>query len=250
MAWREEIFDFEVDDGSKGKIVVLNIGEIDSDIEKLINDAIVSICFGDSIFTIEYAKKYIKNYLNTTDPNRKKGAISEFFVHLYLKSKGLKQECIYTNMEENSPKKGFDGVYSSNTRVWYMESKSGSNISEEHKDKISEAYRDLKNKFAGNVSNNPWLNAYNHAKAVNTSGEILKVFADYAMSFDTDSHDIKDFNIIPCGTIFLDDTSKTNDSVKIKDAVAEYLRKKKFAKVVGICISQKAMSEFENFLDR
>ena len=50
-------------------------------------------------------------------------------------------------MEENSPKKGFDGVYSSNTRVWYMESKSGSNISEEHKDKISEAYRDLKNKL-------------------------------------------------------------------------------------------------------
>lgn len=149
MAWREQIFDFEVDDGSKGKIVVLNIGEIDSDIEKLINDAIVSICFGDSIFTIEYAKKYIKNYLNTTDSNRKKGAISEFFVHLYLKSKGLKQECIYTNMEENSPKKGFDGVYSSNTRVWYMESKSGSNISEEHKDKISEAYRDLKNKFEG-----------------------------------------------------------------------------------------------------
>lgn len=44
MAWREQIFDFEVDDGSKGKIVVLNIGEIDSDIEKLINDAIVSIC--------------------------------------------------------------------------------------------------------------------------------------------------------------------------------------------------------------
>ena len=75
----------------------------------------------------------------------------------------------------------------------------------------------------------------------------MKVFADYAMSFDTDSHDIKDFNIIPCGTIFLDDTSKTNDSVKIKDATAEYLRKKEFAKVVGICISQKAMSEFENF---
>lgn len=49
---------------------------------------------------------------------------------------------------------------------------------------------------------------------------------------------------------FLDDTSKTNDSVKIKDATAEYLRKKEFAKVVGICISQKAMSEFENFLDR
>lgn len=54
MAWREEIFDFDVDDGTKGKIVVLNIGIIDTDIEKMINDTIVSICFGDSIFSIEY----------------------------------------------------------------------------------------------------------------------------------------------------------------------------------------------------
>ena len=107
MAWREEIFYFDVDDGTKGKIVVLNIGIIDADIEKMINDTIVSICFGDSIFSIDYAKEYINNYLNTTDDERKKGAISEFFVHLYLKSKGLKQECIYTNLEENSPKKRF-----------------------------------------------------------------------------------------------------------------------------------------------
>ena len=32
MAWREEIFYFDVDDGTKGKIVVLNIGIIDADI--------------------------------------------------------------------------------------------------------------------------------------------------------------------------------------------------------------------------
>ena len=43
MAWKEEIFDFDVDDGSKGKIVVLNIEIIDADIEKMIDDAIVSI---------------------------------------------------------------------------------------------------------------------------------------------------------------------------------------------------------------
>ena len=48
---------------------------------------------------------------------------------------------------------------------------------------------------------------------------------------------------------FLDDTSKTNDSVKIKDAVAEYLRKKKFAKVVGICISQKSYEWVWKILD-
>lgn len=250
MAWKEEIFDFDVDDGTKGKIVVLNIGVIDADIEKMINDTIVSICFGDSVFSIDYAKEYIKNYLNTTDEERKKGAISEFFVHLYLKSKGLKQECLYTNLEENSPKKGFDGVYSTKTKVWYMESKSGSNINAEHKDKVGEAYRDLKNKFEGNVSNNPWLNAYNHAKAVDATGELVEMFSNLAMSFSKESHDIREFNIIPCGTLFWDDTTKENDSIKIKDAVANYLKKKSFAKVVGICISQKAMSEFENFLGR
>ena len=250
MAWKEEMFNFYGDDGSKGKIVVLNINKIDSDIEKLINDEIVSICFGDSAFTIEYAKSYIKNYLNTTDIDRKKGAVSEFFVHLYLKFKGMRQECLYTNLEENSPKKGFDGVYSHNTQVWYMESKSGSNITEEHRGKIGEAYRDLKNKLAGNVKNNVWLNAYNHAKEVRTSGEILQMFSSYAMTFETISHDIKDFNIIPCSTIFLDDISKVNDSIIIKAAAIDYLKKKKFARAIGICISQKAISEFENFLNR
>lgn len=34
MVWKEETFDFDVNDGTKGKIVVLNIGIIDADIEK------------------------------------------------------------------------------------------------------------------------------------------------------------------------------------------------------------------------
>lgn len=250
MSWKEEIFDFDVDNRTKGKIVVLNIGVIDTDIENLINDTIVSICFGNADFSIEFAKEYIKNYLDTTDEDRKKGAISEFFIHLYLKSKGLKQECLYTNLEETSPKKGFDGVYSTNTNVWYMESKSGSNISVEHKDKVGEAYRDLKNKFEGNVKNNPWLNAYNHAKEVDATEDLLQVFSEYTMSFSKVSHNIEDFNIIPCGTLFLDDATKRNESNRIRDSVANYLRKKSFAKVVGICVSQKAMFEFEDFLNR
>ncbi len=250
MAWTEEIYNFKVDDGSTGKIVILSIGIIDADIEKMINDEIVSICFGDSIFSVEYAKEYIREYLNTTDENRKKGAISEFFVHLYLKSKGLKQECLYTNLEENSPKKGFDGVYSTNTKIWYMESKSGSNLYANHKDKVSEAYTDLRNKFAGNVSNNPWLNAYNHAKRVDTSEDVLSIFSSYAMTFRSESHDIADFNIIPSGTIFLDDENIVCDSTAIKDTVANYLKNKSFSKVVSICVSQKAMNEFEDFLAR
>lgn len=36
------------------------------------------------------------------------GAVAEFFVHLYLNILGLKQECLFLNLEENSIKKGFD----------------------------------------------------------------------------------------------------------------------------------------------
>lgn len=250
MAWKEEIFDFDVDDGSKGTIVVLNIDVIDADIEKLIDDAIASICFGTAPSTIQDAKEYIRDYLNTEDKDRKKGAVSEFFVHLYLKSKGFQQECLYTNLEEKSPKKGFDGIYSNKTKTWYMESKSGSNINCEHKDKVGEAYRDLNNKFSGNVKNNPWRNAYNHAKMVDSSDELLRLFSEFAISFKTEKHDISDFNIIPCGTLFVDDKNKNNDSLKIRDSVAGYLKKKKYAKVVGICITQKAISEFEKYLNR
>lgn len=250
MAWKEEIFDFDIDDGNKGSIVVLNIEDIDADIENLIDDAIVSICFGSANLSIQYAKEYIRDYLNTTDEDRKKGAVSEFFVHLYLKSKGLQQEFIYTNLEENSPKKGFDGIYSNKTKTWYMESKSGSNNNCEHKDKVEEAYRDLKNKFSGNVKNNPWLNAYNHAKVVNASEDLLNLFLKFTMSFKKEKHGISDFNIIPCGTLFIDDKTKNYDSLKIRDSVAEYLKKKEYAKVVGICITQNAMNEFEKYLYR
>ena len=248
--WKEEIFGFDVEDGTKGKIIVLNIDEIDADIEKLIDDTIVEICFGDQNFSIDFAKEYVKDFIDTEDENRRKGAVSEFFIHLYLKSKGLKQECIYTNLEENSPKKGFDGVYSTKTKTWYMESKSGSNLSCEHKDKVGEAYRDLKDKFEGKVNNNPWLNAYNHARGIDPTSDLLKMFSEFSMTFKTVKHDIKDFNIIPCGTLFLEDSKKDNDSVKIKDSVAGYLKKKSFAKVVGICVSQKTVDEFANYLSR
>lgn len=248
--WKEEMYDFDVEDGTKGKIVVLTIDEIDTDIEKLIDDTIVEICFGDQNFSIEFAKEYIKDFIDTEDENRRKGAISEFFIHLYLKSKGLKQECIYTNLEENSPKKGFDGVYSTKKKTWYMESKSGSNLSCEHKDKVGEAYRDLKDKFEGNVNNNPWLNAYNHARGIDSTSDLLKMFSDFSMTFKKVKHDIKDFNIIPCGTLFLEDSKKDNDSIKIKDSVAGYLKKKSFAKVVGICVSHKMIDEFVNYLSK
>ncbi|MFY2508239.1 hypothetical protein ACN3E9_08105 [Vibrio pectenicida] len=104
------------------------------------------------------------------------GAISEFFVHLYLQESGYKQEFLFFNLEEGSIKKGFDGFFSKNSDTFLLESKSGSIKSKKisHKDKLKSAYSDLENYVSGKSEkgkNNPWKNAYNHASHIDVGTE-------------------------------------------------------------------------------
>ena len=79
MGWL--IKNYEVD---TCKVVYIDIEIIDVAFEKFIDKYIVDICFMDNSFNISKAKKYIRDYIDTEDPNRKKGAVAEFFLHLYL----------------------------------------------------------------------------------------------------------------------------------------------------------------------
>ena len=78
------------------------------------------------------------------DDTTKIGAVAEFFIHLFLRELGYKQEFLFYNLEERSIKKGFDGYFSQGETQFIVESKSGfestRNIS--HKAKIKEAYND------------------------------------------------------------------------------------------------------------
>ncbi|RXI33618.1 hypothetical protein CP964_06280 [Arcobacter defluvii] len=181
------------------------------------------------------------------------GAIAEFFIHLYLSTQEYKQECLFFNLEENSIKKGFDGYYSKETLEWIMESKSGLSSTKgiSHKSKIKEAYDDLDNKLKGNVSNNPWENAFRHAdqKSVNTQQNIVTNIDNFSNEFELGIFkDIKDFNIIPTATIFLDG-SWSNDIEKIKQEITTLISTLQYQKLEVICFTKKSLNIFIDYLN-
>ena len=63
--------------------------------------------------------------------------------------------------------------------------------------------------------------------------------------------DIKDYNIIPCGTVFLiskEDPEDFNDITKIRNEVEEYFKDKEFRNLIVICSTQKSYNSFLDYL--
>jgi len=237
-------------------IHIIDIDSLSIDLQKFIDQHFVYICEGESDSDLEQVKKIVLKFLSSKNTNTKMGATAEFFLHLYLKSLGYKQECLYLNLEEGSIKKGFDGYYSLNDIEEYiMESKSGSITTSgiNHPDKVKEAYNDLKNSLAGTKSNNnPWKNAYNHASHIDvaTAKNIRKNIKKLSDEFDNNQfHNIKDFNIIPASTIFLDNIWREEFSKDIIGRLEDLSNEFEFTKLNLICVTQKSLKLFEEYLE-
>jgi len=236
MTFKSNVFNSECKEiGSGNYLHLINIETIDLKLELFIDKSIVTICEGNANTDLNIIKLRLIKYLTPKKgSNTEMGAIAEFFTHLYLNEIGYKQEFLYLNLEEESIKKGFDGYYSFSNEEWIYESKSGSintnNIS--HKGKISEAYNDLKKKISGDVKNNPWQNAYNHASQIDVGSDlsIRENLKKLSEEFTLEKfHDVKNFNIMPGSTIFLDhnwECIKTADlEIEIKSLYfKEYFR--------------------------
>lgn len=237
-----------VDD--KIEISVIDIETITEELKQFIDENIHQICIGED-GDLSTIKLDLKGRIERWgDQNKIIGSIAEFFIHLYLKYKGYKQECLFFNLEENSLKKGFDGLYSIEDDLWLMESKSGlittSGIT--HASKIREAYNDVKAKITTEVSNNPWLNAYNHARAVGTKKELrdrLKSLSDDFINHRYQS--IDDNNIIPSATIFLNGvwTPQNHDEIVQSIKRISILQGKK---IHVICVTQNSYEMFMQYL--
>jgi len=234
---------------------IIELQEITDEIKNFIDSKIVNVTNGTRKIDLKIVKIDLKKFLiSKKGSTTEMGAIAEFFIHLYLFTQGYKQECLFTNLEEGSIKKGFDGYYSNDEVEWIMESKSGLNSTKgiSHKSKIKEAYDDLDNKLKGNVTNNPWENAYHHAnqKDVNTSQNIVARIEDFSNNFKLGNFkDIKDFNIIPSATIFLDGTWINNDIDKITDDIVKLVQTLSYQKLEVVCFTKKSLSLFLDYLD-
>lgn len=245
----------EIDEKSIYEIHIINIKNISDEFSKVIDKYFVRICEGNSESNIKVVKKRVLKFLESKSDETRIGAIAEFFIHLYLNNLNYKQECRFLNLEEGSIKKGFDGYYSNSAEEWIMESKSGFNKTKgiSHKNKILEAYKDLEDKIKGDTKNNPWMNAYNHAchRDINTNESIVKHMKGLADDFVLDKfYDIKDFNIIPCATIFLDGTWIDNDINKIFSDVQESIKILKYKKIITICCTKISVQAFIEYLSK
>ena len=236
------------------ELFIIDIEEINIDLKALIDAKFVKICEGNSGTDLAIVKSRLLQFLTTKKgSNLEIGAISEFFLHLFLNDKGFDPQFLYLNLEEGSIKKGFDGYYFYDGRQWILESKSG-NINTtgiSHRSKVKEAYDDLKDKLSGRRPNNPWRNAYDHASHIDV-GANSNVRADIKNFSDQYSlntfHDIKEFNIIPGATLVLDGTWAAIDCDTIESEVKALIATLQFRQIKVICITKTSLQLFWDYL--
>jgi len=240
---------------SNVKLHIIDIEEITIDLKNLIDKEIISICESDDGFELDEVKNDTKKFLSRLENNKKIGAIAEFFIHLYVRYMNFNQHCLFRNLEEDgSMKKGFDGYYSKDEEEWIMESKSGfistKNIT--HKAKVTEAYNGLKSLILNQNKkhNNPWRNALHHAKVTDTSTEIQENIKEYNKKYRRDNDvSMGQFNLMPCGTIFLDNIWSEYNAEKIILDISNIVEKIDFNKLEIICITKKSLQLFEDYLN-
>ena len=244
-----------IDLGEENCLHFINIEKLDKNLVAFIDEKIISICEGCSSTDLGIIKKRLIQYLTPKrGQNEEMGAIAEFFSHLYLGELGFKQEFLFLNLEEGSIKKGFDGFFSKAGDTWIFESKSGSVKTESisHKAKIKEGYSDLKGKVSGNIKNNPWQNAYSHASQVDVKCDVsIRVqLKEMANDFVLEKYrEIKNFNIIPGSTIFIEGVWQKIDDKNLENEIKQVIKNFQFKKIHIVCINKASVQLFWDYLE-
>jgi len=216
--------------------------------KELLDKNLVSISSGDTPYSLESIKSNILSFLNSKTEKQQIGSIAELFSHVFFRELNYKQEFLYSNLEENSLKKGFDGLYSKDSKYWLVESKSTKTKGVLHKNRINDAIKDLSDKVSGKTTNDPFKNAVNHIKAVRDDfnksllKDVRKLSLDYSNGIYTS---ISYFNIIPTSTLFVDHTQLVDE---IEKDLINIIDGKEFADIILVCIDNKVISDFFLYL--
>lgn len=242
----------------------INIEDYDESFKQLIDNYIVSIY--DSTFDDEdilLVKQQLKVWFKEkkSDENKKAGFVAEFICHLYINQLDYEQHFLFTNLEEQgSMKKGFDGLYQMDDEMWIYESKSSlsATTSANHNSNIGEAYRDIRDKLQGKKVNNhgnpisPWNNAVNHASVANIDDKetLIQNLKEFRNRFiKKDFENIKNFNVIPSSTIFLEDKWGNIDNLNLETKLKSLINKYEYRKMNIICINKKSIDSFVRYIN-
>lgn len=220
-----------------------------NEIKNKINNEFVDIVRADPEYSLKPVKLEVKKILQNKTKEQKYGAIAEFFSHIVLRELGYIQQCLYKNLEENSMKKGFDGLYLYENSFWIMESKAAI-TKKVHIDKINEALTSISDSIEGRTKNNPWSNAVYHISSLENGKrnesikkQIKRLSNDY---LENKVHKVSEFNLIPVSTLFCLNTQKIDDIVKDINRMLSNLT---YKKIVVICLDNYVYDEFISYLE-
>lgn len=219
------------------------------EIEEIINKEFVDIVLADPEYELQSTKREVKKFLSNKSDEQKHGAVAEFFAHIVLRKLGYIQQCLYKNLEENSMKKGFDGLYLYDNSFWIMESKSAI-TNKYHKDKITEAIDCIDDSIEEENINNPWLNAVHHILCLQNGRRnetILKQIKQLSKDYQEKvKHNLNEFNLIPVSTLFLKNNQNLEDIV---DDINNLLSKRTYKNIIVVCLDNYVYDEFIEYLE-
>lgn len=148
-----------------------------------------------------------KTVLEPINVSRNSGFAAEFFLICILRNNGFEQNFCYRNLEENSPKKGFDGLYTKNEEPWLVESKSAHSQAFNHLTTIKRAYSSLSQQLSGMTNNDPWENAATHAKVSRGNKSLVQSLEKLSMEhMQGNFFKMSDCNVIIGSTIVRKET--------------------------------------------
>lgn len=202
------------------EMVITDIQFFSDDEKQYIEENLVEIAKGrDSNFPVKTIAKKILKFMSGQDIKTINGAAAEFFLVCILRKQGYSQEYCYRNLEENSIKKGFDGVFIKDDVLWLAESKSSDSLTvhdNKHQVTISKAYRGISKQLCGGGTNDPWENAANHARATRSSDALIKRLTQLSVDYTDDNYQsIEKSNVILGSTVIATNISMINKETSI-----------------------------------
>ena len=228
-------------------ILIKNITELTKEDETYIVENLVEISKGrNSNYDLYTIVVKILQFLEKQTEKTRYGAISEFFVLKTLKEEKFEQEYCFRNLEENSIKNGFDGVFLKENTFWLMESKSTKTKS--HKTNIDKAYNGIKNQIEGNTENDPWENAVNHAKAAESKKNLIEKLTELSRQ-----HTLGKFSELQNSNIILGSTVINNNidsSVVDKEELIKYIDNHVSKKEILVSVNLASERHFIELLEK
>lgn len=228
-------------------ILIKNITELTKEDETYIVENLVEISKGrNSNYDLYTVVVKILQFLEKQTEKTRYGAISEFFVLKTLKEEEFEQEYCFRNLEENSIKKGFDGVFLKENTFWLMESKSTK--TKTHKTNIDNAYNGIKNQIEGNTENDPWENAVNHAKAAESKKNLIEKLTELSRQ-----HTLGKFSELQNSNIILGSTVINNNidsSLVDKEELIKYIDNHVSKKEILVSVNLASEKHFIELLEK